>query len=291
MGKRSALFDKLAEIDSSDLKAAKRRRNNQDASIAQSHAAKSQLEQSNALVEARILLQRAVAAVQSIPSSSSSSSLLKIKQADDVVTKLVEARSTLMRSSADDNNDMDAKLQSQYERCRSMWKKVLDKRQEDLNLASGKTTSKKFQVIDQGIWGQVEATVAHEKLRRRVLSEEEEEEEGKNDRYNFDDSKIYQQMLKDFIANGASTTSATSKEEAEKMQSKLNGKKSKKKKVVDRRASKDRRLKYTVNEKLENFTFPIARPVPLIDEDDWFKSLFGGAWRNQQKVIKQKLRI
>mmetsp|Transcript_17609 Transcript_17609/g.27424 ORF Transcript_17609/g.27424 Transcript_17609/m.27424 type:complete len:292 (+) Transcript_17609:116-991(+) len=290
MGKRSALFDKLAEINSSDQKAAKRRRNNQDASIAQSHAAKSQLEQSNVLVEARILLQRAVTAVQSIPSSPSSSSLSKMKQADDVLAKLVEARSTLMRSSADDNNDMDVKLQSQYERCRSMWKKVLDKRQEDLNLASGKTTSKKFQVIDQGIWGQVEATVAHEKLRRRVLSEEEEVEEGKNDRYNFDDSKIYQQMLKDFIANGASTTLATSKQEAEKMQSKLNGKKSKKKKVVDRRASKDRRLKYTVNEKLENFTFPIARPVPLIDEDDWFKSLFGGAWRNQQKVVKQKLR-
>lgn len=290
MGKRSSIFDKLAEIDSSDQKAAKRKKNTQGASIAQSHAARSQLEQTNILVESRILLQRAVGAVQSYSYDELSSSSLKTKHADDAVTELMEARSTLMSSTtgADDvpAKNMDEKLQSQYEQCREMWKKVLNKRQEDLNLASGKTTSKKFQVIDQGVWGQIEATVAHEKLRQKVLSEEEGSSDAdEKDRYSFDDGKIYQQMLKDFIANGASA-SASSRAEAEKTQGKLNGKTSKKK-VVDRRASKDRRLKYTVNEKLQNFTFPIARPVPLIDEDDWFKSLFGGAWKKQQKVVKQ----
>ena len=45
---------------------------------------------------------------------------------------------------------------------------------------------------------------------------------------------------------------------------------------VDRRASKGRILRYTVHPKLVNFTFPVSRPQPMIAEDIWFKSLFGG---------------
>jgi len=46
--------------------------------------------------------------------------------------------------------------------------------------------------------------------------------------------------------------------------------------TVDRRASKGRKIRYTVNPKLVNFTFPIERAEPMIGNDVWFKSLFGG---------------
>jgi len=46
--------------------------------------------------------------------------------------------------------------------------------------------------------------------------------------------------------------------------------------TVDRRASKGRKIRYAVNPKLVNFTFPVSRPEPMIEEDVWFKSLFGG---------------
>jgi hypothetical protein len=45
---------------------------------------------------------------------------------------------------------------------------------------------------------------------------------------------------------------------------------------VDRRASKGRKIRYTVHPKLLNFTFPVSRPEPMISDDIWFKSLFGG---------------
>ena len=45
---------------------------------------------------------------------------------------------------------------------------------------------------------------------------------------------------------------------------------------VDRRASKGRKIRYTVHPKLVNFTFPLSRPEPIISDDVWFKSLFGG---------------
>ena len=46
--------------------------------------------------------------------------------------------------------------------------------------------------------------------------------------------------------------------------------------TVDRRASKGRKIRYTINPKLVNFTFPIERAEPMIGNDVWFKSLFGG---------------
>ncbi len=51
--------------------------------------------------------------------------------------------------------------------------------------------------------------------------------------------------------------------------------------VVDRRASKGRKIRYAVVPKLVNFTFPVSRPEPTISEDVWFKSLFGGVGRSR----------
>ena len=148
-------------------------------------------------------------------------------------------------------------------------------------------------------------------------------------RLEFDDSKLYQQQLKDFISQSSSsgtsgktnkrgmtidpaTEAATRLKRAirkktggedvdlsslltsddptstaldsngllaamkKKRSSNSNGGSS----SVDRRASKGRKIRYTVNPKLVNFTFPVARKEPMISDDVWFKSLFGGVGRS-----------
>jgi hypothetical protein len=52
------------------------------------------------------------------------------------------------------------------------------------------------------------------------------------------------------------------------------------KKMVDRKASKGRKIRYNEVVKLVNFTFPLSRPANAnsnLDQGEWFRSLFGGA--------------
>ena len=289
MGKSStsSLFLKVAELDESDERASKRRKLHTERSQLVAKATKSQLEMNNVLMEMRILLQRGLIAVNELNHTTEN-----IKNdVEPVMTKLVRTRRVILeglgrytqdkgeRGSSGDSNE--AVIQ-EYSSCRSMWKEVLNKRQEDLLLSSGSgnTIQKKFQVIDQSLWTQVEATLAHEKLRQVEQNEGKSDDTIKNDNrlIAFDDSKVYAHMLKDFIAHRSSNISTLG---ADVLRLKSINK-SKKQKTVDTRASKGRKLRYTVNEKLSNFTFPVSRPIPFLAEDDWFKSLFGGTSRVQQ---------
>jgi len=86
----------------------------------------------------------------------------------------------------------------------------------------------------------------------------------------YNDDKLYQQMIRDYVAeskgddslNPSLPASAPSKRE-----------KKKEKKKTDRRASKGRKVKYTVHEKLIGFMFGKERPNHDVGEDVWFKSL------------------
>ena len=310
MGKSgtSSLFLKVAELDESDQRASKRRKVHTERSQLQAKATKSQLEMSNVLMEMRILLQRGLQAANKDKHANTNE-----ESNDDhvkpVLTTLVEARhamlNALKRNESDDSDasnveDKNESEQIDYNSCRSMWKQVLNKRQEDLLLSAGNgsTTQKKFQVIDQSLWTQVEATLAHEKLRQFVHNGKSRDDDKfdetsseNNETSNvavadfsgniFDDSKVYAHMLKDFITHSSSGTNVI---DANLLRQRSNNKK-KNKKDVDTRASKGRKLRFTVNEKLTNFTFPVSRPVPFLSEDDWFKSLFGGLSRVQQRKV------
>ena len=154
---------------------------------------------------------------------------------------------------------------------------------------------------------------------------EEDEDDGsrRRRRPTFDDSKLYQHMLSDFVSSrstnerGGGRPSDPAREAAERLGRALRKKRSSgggssaedvdvdiaslyevgddgkrrkttagvggstKKKtttttIVDRRASKGRKIRYAIVPKLVNFTFPVSRPEPAISEDVWFKSLFGG---------------
>ena len=234
-----------------------------------------------------------------------------IKSADHLLIKLLEARNKLTKLSnveaerpsygsglvgaTKSSNDSDAHqcppldhiLKSEYDGCRSEWKDTFNRRHHDLRLHAGLTAkaASKFRVIDQSFWDQVESAVSHERL---IQKEGSSNRDGKlmfdhPMTYMYDDSKIYQHMLRDFVALGASgggssgNPSLAADAAAERLRRAAQKKKGQSAKDIDRKASKGRKIRYTVNPKLENFTFPVSRPVPSIGEDDWFRSLFGGA--------------
>jgi len=223
-------------------------------------------------------------------------------------------------------DSLSKQLQSEYTSLRDHWKTVLNKLHSNLTLHSGMSVNhSKFQskAVDVSFWEQVQSGTEHERFQHQstttAMTTMDVEE---SDRLQFDDSKLYQQMLKDFISSSKSgssgsgaVTSSTNhrgldpaQEAAERLKRAMRKKSggnvenidltsflteeeeysAMKKKTtttatgggagtsVDRRASKGRKIRYTVHPKLVNFMFPVSRPEPMISDDTWFKSLFGG---------------
>mmetsp|Transcript_17482 Transcript_17482/g.37915 ORF Transcript_17482/g.37915 Transcript_17482/m.37915 type:complete len:322 (-) Transcript_17482:96-1061(-) len=302
-----SVFAALSKLESDDVKAAKTRRMATAASSARSLAAQNQTGIAGDLAQCRILLQRAIGeASQNVPTGTASSGVDEtvISSADRLLVKLLGARKQLCNGNimdTDTDNDVDYSelldddssgnstddavfekaLSSGYGKCRSEWKGVFNRRHHDLRLHAGLTakTASKFRVMDQSFWDQVESTAAHDRL---IASDSSSTPV-------FDDSKVYQHMLRDFVALGTSATGGgrsgagfAADAAAERLRRAAQKKKGRSGKDVDRKASKGRKIRYTVNPKLENFTFPISRPVASIGEDDWFRSLFGGVGRRSR---------
>ncbi|KAM3197364.1 hypothetical protein ACQJBY_072805 [Aegilops geniculata] len=83
----------------------------------------------------------------------------------------------------------------------------------------------------------------------------------------IDDSEFYHQLLKEFLEscdNGASESAFYA----------LRKKQNKKRKLVDRRASKSRKIRYSVHEKIANFMAPVPMTVPPM-ASKLFENLFG----------------
>eukprot|EP00980_Cylindrotheca_fusiformis_P000229 scaffold52_cov183-Cylindrotheca_fusiformis.AAC.8 len=258
-----SVFDAIQELESEDVKAETRRRKRSTTDQIRAQAANSQTKIYNHLVECRILFQRALNSLENEERSDD----LKV-QCDVLLESLLEGRSQLVSGVADadgkysalvqgQRSDLDDVLIEEYNACKQRWKQVLDKRHADLKLQSGITAKSQFRVMDSSFWEQVEGTVEYEK--QRVDSNEDKPE--------FDDSKVYQQLLKEFVATSANGDTGTRPVRSKKS----------KKKEVDRRASKGRKIRYREIPKLVNFTFPLSRATNSnLDQDEWFRSLFGG---------------
>jgi protein AATF/BFR2 len=179
--------------------------------------------------------------------------------------------------------------------------------------SSSSQNNKKFKsVVDQSFYDQVESTVTHERLLHNPQSrephvllqtvkattsmqesddddssssstssdDEKETQKGKEKEEPvvallYNDSKLYQNMLKDFLKSSASRAvdGGGAAEERQRLQKQMNKQKNK---MVDRRASKGRKIRYHVHDKMTNFAFPIPRSVPAIEDDAWFQTLFRG---------------
>ncbi|DAZ93555.1 TPA: hypothetical protein N0F65_006543 [Lagenidium giganteum] len=160
----------------------------------------------------------------------------------------------------------------------SQYNEILNTHSRKTNLSAG-TQAKKFKAVNQDILAQVESVLADAKRVKRKAhapldvdagnTTSEEGDEDRLDELMYDDADFYQQLLKEFIESGSSAGGVHDvlAQRAHK----------KKKKVVNRKASKGRVLRYVVHPKLENFMFPEPYPKPEMDVDELFRSLFGQA--------------
>ena len=267
---RSSVFDAVDQLETIDARVARKRTTNVK-DIAKTKAALSQTKLHGHLMECRILFQR----IMTKPSS--------LEDCNQLLANLLTARSVMMYHSTisnegtgtgsinyhyseivKDDKQLEQTIDQEYKNCKSEWEEVLNRRHKDLQLHSGLTAKAHFKIMDSTFWQQVEATVAHE------LSSGQD----------FHDHKLYQHMLQDFLALSV----APNREDTRNVVKRTSMNKSKQQ--VDRRASKGRKVRFMVVPKLVNFTFPVARLQSHksgMDEEEWFKSLFGGTAKYPSK--------
>ncbi|KAJ7746894.1 apoptosis-antagonizing transcription factor [Mycena maculata] len=99
---------------------------------------------------------------------------------------------------------------------------------------------------------------------------DEEDEEGQTNIEVFDDTDFYQQLLRDIIDSRGNNGPGADDWMGVQKQKKV-------KKKVDTKASKGRKLRYEVHEKLQNFMVPVPVPGMWHEEqiDELFSSLMG----------------
>jgi protein AATF/BFR2 len=312
------MFDVLQALDSQDTNAERGHAKRRKLDIQRSKAAQSQTKIYSSLLECRILLQRSITTQQQQQDQEESPSNIEQNvdtaalNCSNLLANLLAARQMMRQAtSADDigevdyhklvqNNEeysqqLDDALVSEYQSVREDWKEIFNRRHRDVRLHTGQLTAKstQFRVMDSSFWEQVEATVQHDQQKQklqRIKSQSDENDDNVDDSSNnnnwqaFDDTKVYQQLLKDFVTTASSQTgreeAVAAQERLLKKQQRKNGS-SGKNIQVDRKASKGRKIRYTEIPKLLNFTFPLSRPNAFehngsaLDEDEWFKSLFG----------------
>lgn len=101
----------------------------------------------------------------------------------------------------------------------------------------------------------------------------EDKEQEKDGAEAFDDTDFYQQLLRDIIESRG----ANGEEGEQEWVRRQKARKAKRKKTVDTKASKGRKLRYQVHEKLQNFMVPIPVSHGAWHEeqvDELFASLF-----------------
>ncbi len=270
------------------------------------------------LMECRILWQRSLTQLSppDAPTTATNEAFTDaaLHQCDDILIKLLEARRLLSQPSRphkandddddDDDDPMDVdevdygalikespvafqeRLQKEYEEHRGQWKEVLNRRHYHVQLHSGAIQHKKFNMIDTSFWHLVQSTLQHLQMRHNNHNNNSDGTATPSLLHHsgyqpFDDSKIYQQMLKDFVETASNTTDPN---DAAGIRKRHKTSSNKNKAMVDRKASKGRKIRYTTMTKLTNFTFPIQRrhtsstttTTLMFDEDAWYRSLFGG---------------
>jgi len=286
----TSVFDTIEDLELEDAQFGALRRKKSNKQARRGQAAQSQTKIYNHLVECRILLQRAVTATNIQEDEQESfqdgcnallENLLKARQnltvgsiPDQEEEEEGNEYSDMVRMTSS-GQELQETLQQEYEQCREQWKQVLDQRHKDLKLHAGLTAKSQFRVLDSSFWEQVDAAVEYEGLRKKKGTNENDDPEDSI----LDDSKVYQHLLKDFVAHSTTKDGTTTTGGTDRLKKLSKSPQNMKKENVDRRASKGRKIRYKEIPKLVNFTFPLSRPNSTsgLDQDEWFKSLFGGA--------------
>eukprot|EP00742_Colponemidia_sp_Colp-10_P010992 GILJ01012149.1.p1 GENE.GILJ01012149.1~~GILJ01012149.1.p1 ORF type:complete len:510 (-),score=109.51 GILJ01012149.1:128-1657(-) len=207
------------------------------------------------------------------------------------------------RKRSDSLDDTWSNISQQFQRFRPFCDEIIDRWNRKTQLSAGMQL-KKLKVLNQSVVAQIEQIISDKDriIRRSQLkrtsyrvfgkpvdpsfeSDKENQEENRDahledyDEEIYDDLDFYQQQLRELIENAPASTLAdpqgdSSMDMTRKYLALRKLKSKQPKKVVDRRASKGRKVRYVVHEKLVNFMNPIPRTEKM-SADELFKNLFG----------------
>ncbi|WBW72259.1 traub family protein involved in ribosome biogenesis [Schizosaccharomyces osmophilus] len=176
-----------------------------------------------------------------------------------------KAESEDIESISSTMNDLDNSLED--------WKNTtLTKWHNRVQAAQGITQNNKFKALNQNVVQQIDQTMLNKDdlIERSRLSRSDSSRKDPNPEL-YDDTEFYQSLLKDFInsrlADSGRDTNVRWVASKQQKQKKEN---------VDTKASKGRKLRYHVHEKLQNFMVPVeVTSWPEEHIDDLFNSLLG----------------
>ncbi|XP_073140305.1 uncharacterized protein [Henckelia pumila] len=201
-------------------------------------------------------------------------SILKLQQAllnnNPSIAHLVEANSmrdsNQLETSSYSNGDIDEEwlqISQMQSRVASFRNKSIDKWQRKTQVTSGAAAIRdRLHAFNQSISQQVAAYMRDPSKMTKAMQQNRSvvavfgnETHADGDPELLDDSELYQQLLKEFFE----TIDPSSSEAAFYAMKRLQ---KKKRKIVDRRASKSRKIRYHVHEKIVNFMAPRRMDLP-----------------------------
>eukprot|EP00762_Andalucia_godoyi_P008232 ANDGO_03001.mRNA.1 hypothetical protein len=212
-----------------------------------------------ALTATRIRLQRPLSILQQVSSSLSSSlssSRSRVLRRQSIAKQL---RSLLVQLLQLSNAHVGVQIDGSSESLEELYKVIAAREEEQegwrwdvaekwntrVGLAAGGVSNATFRAIHQSVKGQVE----NELRMMNVLKKQATEVEGKDGDY-YDDGEFYAVLLKTVLGDAESARRV-----------KDDGLTKKSKKIVDRRASKGRKIRFHTIEKLVSFMVPRAEPA------------------------------
>lgn len=284
----SNLFTSISKLDEIDAHCTNNTLQTQSNKSNRSNATRSQMDLHTQFTEVRILMQLYLLPLlgtecqtQSVNWDDSTE-----KRLMKVLNGLMQCRSRMLLEEDAPNEDMEPtlctlgdKLETEYTTHKHQWQKVLNRRHATIRLHSGLSSKKNggtYQTIDQSFWQQVTNSVQQERLLEKLnINKGDDSKHPPNILY--DDSKLYTLVLQEFIRSGTTGANVTVEAATQRLQKVMEKKKRKVLPGVRNKTSKDKRMRYTVIEKLVNYAYPIPRKVQAgISEDVFFKSMFGG---------------
>ncbi|KAJ0236340.1 rRNA processing protein-like protein [Hirschfeldia incana] len=263
--------------------------------VAKGQAVKNQKVLWDKTLELRFLLQKPFSSSNRLPHEHVKSSFCSedekaLFEKNPSVDQQADAKATLTRSQSNtsDSDDEWRRISDMQNRMCVFRNKAVDKWQRRTQVTTGTAAIKgKLHAFNQNISEQVASYMRDpsrmikqmQQSRTTVtvfgteaMEPNQEEKQLEGDPELVEDAEFYQQLLKEFFETIDPASSEAAFYAMKKFQTK-------KRKVVDRRASKSRRIRYNVHEKIVKFMAPRRAKIPP-NSADLLKNLFGLKTRN-----------
>lgn len=229
-----------------------------------------------------------------------------LSQLQDLCQRLAEGWDSSLPCSPSLGEAWESRLSEWDARMSPKWRESLDQwhHKVSLNGPDALSAKRQMKVINQSLWNQMETALRdHDRLLKRAftrrsdvipIGEEPEKDDEIKIRFSpilgqdatsahFDDGDFFSLLVRDWIASGASATGLSGTVDAAKAAGLTISRVRVHRSGVDPRASKGRKLRYDVQERLVNYMVPV-RDVTTQWSDDKIDALYASTFHQPEGV-------